>query len=196
MTPEQLDEIEKLAVNFKSAAFRDLMARQTLPLVKALREAWSALKWQAAMTKTLSESQERLVNEVKEAQAEVKRQRDEAHSEISRLRVENKFLRERPIPEGRIHQAMTGYVMDLRALVLDHEWVTDGRECVVYCLWCKQIESKGHAEACEMFGPGGLIPIDPKTRRPAPVKSLRERGCQCQWEAGDSACPVHGEEAK
>ena len=39
MTPEQLDEIEKLARDPKSAAFHDLMARQTIPLVKALREA-------------------------------------------------------------------------------------------------------------------------------------------------------------
>lgn len=125
---------------------------------------------------------------------QVTKERDAARAEAGRLRVENKFFRERPIPEGRIHQAMTGYVMDLRGLVLDHEWVTDGRECLVYCLWCKQSESNGHAETCEMFGPGGLIPIDPKTKRPAPVKSLRERGCQCQWEEGDSPCRVHGEE--
>ena len=39
MTNEQLDEIEKLARDPKSAAFHDLMARQTIPLVKALREA-------------------------------------------------------------------------------------------------------------------------------------------------------------
>ena len=39
MTPDQLDEIEKLARDPKSAAFHDLMARQTIPLVKALREA-------------------------------------------------------------------------------------------------------------------------------------------------------------
>lgn len=39
MTPEQLDEIEKLARDPNSAAFHDLMARQTIPLVKAVREA-------------------------------------------------------------------------------------------------------------------------------------------------------------
>jgi hypothetical protein len=39
VTNEQLDEIEKLARDPKSAAFHDLMARQTIPLVKALREA-------------------------------------------------------------------------------------------------------------------------------------------------------------
>jgi len=82
MTPEQLDAIEKLARDPKSAAFHDLMARQTIPLVKALREALAALEWQAAMTKALSESQERLAQEVKEARAEVERLR-EALQEIA-----------------------------------------------------------------------------------------------------------------
>lgn len=56
--------------------FMQKATEYALPLVKALREAWSSLEWQAAMTKALSESQERLVQEVKEARAEVKRLRD------------------------------------------------------------------------------------------------------------------------
>ena len=44
MTSEQLDAIEKLARDPKSAAFHDLMARQTIPLVKALREARAEAK--------------------------------------------------------------------------------------------------------------------------------------------------------
>lgn len=32
--------------------------------------------------------------------------------------------------------------------------------------------------------------------RSKPRNERREAGCQYQWEAGDSACPVHGEESK
>ncbi len=90
MTPEQLDAIEKLARDPKSAAFHDLMARQTIPLVKALREALAALEWQAAMTKALSESQERLAQEVKEARAEVERLREvmrQVHALVGTVRA-------------------------------------------------------------------------------------------------------------
>ncbi len=44
MTLTELDAIEKLARDPKSAAFHDLMARQTIPLVKALREALDVSK--------------------------------------------------------------------------------------------------------------------------------------------------------
>jgi len=57
----------------KDAAFIVAMREYALPLVKALREALAALEWQAAITKALLESQERLAQEVKEVRAEVER---------------------------------------------------------------------------------------------------------------------------
>ena len=75
MTPEQLDEIEKLARDPKSAAFHDLMARQTIPLVKALREALDVSKGR----------REEAFDWIS-AYFEAQRERDEARAEIERLR--------------------------------------------------------------------------------------------------------------
>lgn len=82
MTLEQLNAIEKLAVDFKSAAFHDLMARQTIPLVKAVREARA--------------HNEKLIEELKETDVraaewlgileKMARERDEALAEVERLR--------------------------------------------------------------------------------------------------------------
>lgn len=38
---------------------------------------------------------------------------------------------------------------------------------------------------------GIVVEADPPTEM-----QRREPGCQCQWEVGDSPCPVHGEESE
>ncbi len=74
MTPEQLDEIEKLARDPKSAAFHDLMADHTLPLVKALREA-----------REISKVRREEAFDWTSAYFEAQRERDEARAEVERL---------------------------------------------------------------------------------------------------------------
>jgi len=101
MTPEQLDEIEKLARDPKSAAFHDLMARQTIPLVKALREALA--------------HNEKLIEELKETDVraaewlgileKMERERDEARAEVERLRSVLRLLWEEAQDESRCHLA-------------------------------------------------------------------------------------------
>lgn len=60
-------------------------------------------------------------------------------------RVENKFFRER----NRRDEAV--------ALLAEQEWITDGRECLVYCIHCRQPESKGHDDYCRAFGRHGVV---------------------------------------
>ena len=97
MTPEQLDEIEKLARDPKSAAFHDLMARQTIPLVKALREAqeiskgrreeafdWISAYFEAQQERDEAreerdEATEELIAASREIE-QIKRERDEARA--------------------------------------------------------------------------------------------------------------------
>lgn len=62
-----------------------------------------------------------------------------------KARVENKFLRER----NRRDEAVS--------LLAEQEWVTDGRECLVYCIHCRQPESKGHDDYCRAFGRHGVV---------------------------------------
>ena len=77
ITNEQLDAIEKLASDPKSAAFHDLMARQTIPLVKALREA-----------QELSKVRREEAFDWTSAYFEAQRERDEARAEVERLKAE------------------------------------------------------------------------------------------------------------
>lgn len=115
MTPEQLDEIEKLAVDFKSAAFHDCMAHQALPLVKALREAWDALdqvssddrmseaQITAAITEAAKERDEALES-LRVARSDVAclwEERDEARAEVERLRSAiSRFVNQYPWQDG------------------------------------------------------------------------------------------------
>ena len=62
-----------------------------------------------------------------------------------KARVENKFLRER----NRRDEAVS--------LLAEQEWITDGRECLVYCIHCGQPERKGHDECCRAFGREGIV---------------------------------------
>jgi len=88
MTNEQLDEIEKLARDPKSAALHDLMARQTIPLVKALREAQverdEAYRERADWMYSLDRSKADIIT--------LMRERDEARAEVERLK--GKFMEE------------------------------------------------------------------------------------------------------
>lgn len=87
MTPEELDKIENnqaaaMWIGGPTAAF----AQDTLLLVKALREAWSALD-QVSSDDRMSEAQ--IIATIRHAQAqkdEAIRQRDEAQAEVERLR--------------------------------------------------------------------------------------------------------------
>lgn len=45
-------------------------------------------------------------------------------------------------------------------LLMAHEWVLDGRECLNYCLHCQRLIHEGHSDDCEAFGPRGVIPPD------------------------------------
>lgn len=109
-----------------------------------------------------------LINEIEHLQHQIEEATNERNLaiveaasqdiEITRLRVELKGTREKPIPKHLIYKAMIEDVFHLRSLVLENEWVTDGRESIVYCLWCKQTANNGHAKDCEMFGPNGAIP--------------------------------------
>ena len=45
-------------------------------------------------------------------------------------------------------------------LLMAHEWVLDGRECINYCLHCQRLMHEGHADDCEGFGLRGVIPPD------------------------------------
>lgn len=63
------------ATDVQDATFIRAMREHALPLVKSLREAQAALEWQAAMTKALLESQEMLMQEVKEARVEAQTMR-------------------------------------------------------------------------------------------------------------------------
>lgn len=86
MTPEQLDEIEKLAVNFKSAAFHDLMSRQTMPLVKALREARALVVALKEEHRPADEIRSQLLTEI-EAHAETKAEVERLVSEAKEARA-------------------------------------------------------------------------------------------------------------
>lgn len=55
-------------------------------------------------------------------------------------RVDNKIMRERNFHDEAV------------ALLAEQEWITDGRECLVYCIHCRQPENKGHDEYCRAFG--------------------------------------------
>ena len=77
-----LTELERIEALHARGAESIIGIHNAFPaMAKALREALAALEWQAAMTKALSESQERLAQEVKEARSEVERLR----SAISRF---------------------------------------------------------------------------------------------------------------
>lgn len=76
MTLEQLDEIEKLARDPKSAVFHDLMTRQTLPLVKALREASAKHNEALDMCQRYMGRLHKALEERDAAQAEVERLRE------------------------------------------------------------------------------------------------------------------------
>jgi len=82
MTLTELDAIEKLARDPKSAAFHDLMARQTIPLVKALREARierdEAFRERADWMHSLDRSKADIIA--------LMRERDEARAEVEQLR--------------------------------------------------------------------------------------------------------------
>jgi hypothetical protein len=74
MTPEKLAELEKLEAasmggDYEDADFKIALRNNARDLFAALREAWAALEWQSAATKALSESQERLAQEVKDVRA-------------------------------------------------------------------------------------------------------------------------------
>ena len=69
----------------------------------------------------------------------------DAGDAMRKARVENKFLRER----NRRDEAVS--------LLAEQEWITDGRECLVYCIHCGQPESKGHDEYCRAFGREGIV---------------------------------------
>lgn len=45
-------------------------------------------------------------------------------------------------------------------LLMAHEWVLDGRECLSYCLHCHRLQHEGHADDCEGFGSAGVVPPD------------------------------------
>ena len=95
MTNEQLDEIEKLARDPKSAAFHDLMARQAIPLVKALREARERdegyFKSMEAYRLDVEDCRRRmgdLLDQCAKEQADAhqfRKERDEARAEVERL---------------------------------------------------------------------------------------------------------------
>lgn len=95
MTPEQLEEIKKLARDPKSAAFHDMMARQALPLVKALEEAWEALdEREGDMHARIRAGYDKTVADMWRAHcAKIEKERDEARAEVERLRevVKNSF---------------------------------------------------------------------------------------------------------
>lgn len=55
-------------------------------------------------------------------------------------------------------------------LLMAHEWVTDGRECVTYCLHCRREQRNGHAEDCEGFGLHGVVPPDVRAALESEVK--------------------------
>jgi len=69
----------------------------------------------------------------------------EAGESAIRARVENKSFRER----NRHDEAV--------ALLAEQEWITDGRECLVYCIHCRHPESKGHDDNCRAFGRRGVV---------------------------------------
>jgi hypothetical protein len=69
----------------------------------------------------------------------------DAGDAMRKARVENKFLRER----NRRDEAVS--------LLAEQEWITDGRECLVYCIHCGKPESKGHDEYCRAFGREGIV---------------------------------------
>ena len=90
MTPEQLAAIEKLARDPKSAAFHDLMARQTIPLVKALREARELAESNMTTIVNLNTAMHLQAVEIdsyhRKRMASVEKERDEARAEVERLR--------------------------------------------------------------------------------------------------------------
>ena len=69
----------------------------------------------------------------------------DAGDAMRKARVENKFLRER----NRRDEAVS--------LLAEQEWITDGRECLVYCIHCGQTERKGHDDDCRAFGRRGVV---------------------------------------
>lgn len=110
MTREKLEEIKTLARDPKSAAFHDLMARQTIPLIEAL-------EWQAAMTKALSESQERLVQEVKDARTEL----GEALDELA-------FIKEGYGDGDSAEMTEDALLLKVKAITLDYNKVREERD--------------------------------------------------------------------
>ena len=106
---------EKLARDPKSAAFHDLMARQTIPLVKALREARAALdqvssddrmseaQITAAITEAAKERDDALES-LRVARWDVAclwEERDEARAEVERLRSAiSRFVTQYPWQDG------------------------------------------------------------------------------------------------
>ena len=89
MTPEQLDAIEKLARDPKSAAFHDLMARQTIPLVKALREAWAIIDHY--------QRKDGPIFQAHLAEADAMRERDEARAVADQCKDTIAVLREQAV---------------------------------------------------------------------------------------------------
>lgn len=131
MTNEQLDEIEKLAVDFKSAAFHDLMARQTIPLVKALREARAETDIAKAFHDVAVKERDyervrgnRIEKERDEARAEATRQTerlmqseeltDQLHKERNEARAEVERLRG---VVRQVHGLVESAEHDYRALI-------------------------------------------------------------------------------
>jgi len=45
-------------------------------------------------------------------------------------------------------------------IIRSHEWVTDGREGIAYCLHCQQPYYKGHRMDCELFGELGIARVN------------------------------------
>jgi hypothetical protein len=76
--------------------------------------------------------------------------------------------------------------VNARAMVLRYALngvCPDAGQCHGACTWCDQCGEVGakncHDPVCDLH----------RDRTP------REQGCQCQWEAGDSLCSVHGKDA-
>ena len=111
MTLEQLDEIEKLARDPKSAAFHDCMARQAIPLVKALREArerdegyFNSMEAYRLDVEDCRRRMGDLLDQCAKEQADahqLTQERDEARAEVERLRSAiSRFVSQYPWQDG------------------------------------------------------------------------------------------------